>query len=173
MITTHPWKFALLLAAALWGIVLIINWLGPGQVQVSVEQVESLEKSDHIQRVSRYPDKLVVHLHEPLFVRVAEGDIYTDLVYVPRNAASFAFEQRSVEGRWASAELSAPTSQFGESVILLFIVFGIVFLGLQIRQDRRHGSVRRQIAELDAAYRAGTIEEAIYKEKLEDLLPQL
>ena len=91
MITAHPWKFALLLAATLWGIVLIINWLGPGQVQVSVAQVESLERSDHIQRVARYPDKLVVHLHEPLFVRVAEGDLYTDLVYVPRNAASFAF----------------------------------------------------------------------------------
>ena len=59
------------------------------------------------------------------------------------------------------------------ATILFFIVIGFIFLGYQIRQDRRFGSPRRQIAELDAAYRAGEVEEGIYREQLEDLLPKL
>ncbi len=173
MISTTSWKFAIALAAILWGVVLVINWLGPGEVLVSINQVESLEQSGHIEKIIRYPDKLVVHLREALFVRIAEGDMYTDIVYIPRDAESLAFEQRSIEDNIASAEMAVLTSWVGEYTIFFFIFLGVIFLGIQIRHDRRFGSVRRQIAELDTAYRAGAIEEAVYQEKLEDLLPKL
>lgn len=169
----NPWKFALALAAVLWVVVLVINWLGPGEVLVTVEQAELLEKSGHIEKIMRYPDKLVIHLSESLFVRSDKGDTYTDKVYIVRNKTSLALEQRGAESSLASAELPAMTSSVGEWTIFTFIAFGVVFLGLQIRQDRRSGSVRRQIAELDASYRAGAIEEEIYRKKLEDLLPKL
>jgi hypothetical protein len=169
----HSGKFAIVLAAALWGIVLVINWFGPGESLASVEQVELLESADQIKWVSRYPDKLVVNLRTVLYLRIEGRNIYTDVVYVPRDMASMAFERRVIERKQASQELERPTSWVGEFTILFFIVIGFIFLGYQIRQDRRFGSPRRQIAELDAAYRAGEVEEGIYREQLEDLLPKL
>jgi len=173
IMSKSTWSFALALAAMLWGIVLVINWLGPGESLVSIEQVVLLEEGDKVERVLLYPDKLVVDLNETLYLRVEGRNVYTNRVYVPRDVESKDFEMLSIKHKLASGELVSATNWVGEYAILFFIVIGLIFIGLQIRQDRRFGSPRRHIADLDAAFRNGQIEESAYKKQLEDLLPKL
>ncbi len=168
-----PWKFALLLAALLWGIILLINWAGPASIPISVQQLLALEETGNIRAVKLYRDRMVVQLHMPVFIRTEDEQVRGDQVAISRELLG-----RGEIGRWidrgaTEIEEGLFESWSGEIAISFFILVGIAFIVQQIRQDRSTGLPRRRIKELDEAYRAGQIGEEDYRKRLDELLPEL
>jgi len=80
-----PWKFALLLAALLWAIILLINWAGPASIPISVQQLLDLEAAGEIKAVKLYRERMVVQLHQPIFMRTEDGLVRGDQLVVRRD----------------------------------------------------------------------------------------
>ena len=167
-----PAIFASLLGLFLWGIVLVLNWIGSSEVPVSVEQFRELQSERLLTHIEVTP----LGLHGKLAKRVrvlSEGrELVTEQVFLKVGEGEVSENLESWNGSGVIIDYREEAQWSGEwGGILLVVVLlgiGVWHLWSQIQMDRTGiGSPRRRLQQLEDDLKAGKIEEEEYKKSAE------
>ena len=80
-----PAVFAGVLAVALWGIVILLNWLGSEEIPIGEEQFQQLREQDFIDRIQVGSDGIHAWLRQPVQIESGGGRYLTEEIFLPRN----------------------------------------------------------------------------------------
>ena len=171
-----PARFAVILGLLLWGIVLMLNWLGSSEVPVSAEQFRELERENLLTHIEVTP--LGVHGKLAKRVRVlSEGrELVTEEVFLKKEEGEVSDEL----GIWNGSgvvyreETSGPGEWGGILLVVALLGIGGWHLWSQVQMDRHGiGSPRRRLQQLDDDFKAGKIEEEEYRKSSEEIWAEM
>lgn len=168
-----PAMFAGVLAVALWGIVLLLNWLGSEEIPIGEEQFQQLREQDLLARIQVGPDGLHAFLMQPVQIESGGGRYLTEEIFLPRSAG---MERTEIEN-WRSQGIEVSVVEVEQSgfqgVGGVLLVVGLLGIGMwhlwsQVQIDRRGiGSPRRRLQKLDEELKAGKISDEEYRQSAE------
>ena len=174
-----PGFFAGVLAVALWGIVLLLNWLGSAEIPIREDQFQQLREQDLLARIQVGPDGIHAWLMQPVQIESGGGRYLTEEVFLPRN---IGMERTEVEN-WRSQGIEVSVVEAGgggfQGVGGVLLVVGLLGVGIwhlwsQIQNDRRGiGSPRRRLQKLDEELKAGKISDEEYRQSAEAIWAEM
>ena len=169
-----PAVFAGVLAVALWGIVILLNWLGSAEIPIGEEQFQQLREQDFIDRIQVGSDGIHAWLRQPVQIESGGGRYLTEEIFLPRNGG---VERTEIEN-WRSRGMEVSVVNAGrgdgfQGVGGVLLVVGLLGIGLwhlwsQVQKDRRGiGSPRRRLQKLDEELKDGKITPEEYRQSAE------
>ena len=170
-ITAVP--FALCLTLFLFVVVLLLNLLGPAAVPISGEQFDRLREAELIESLILYSYGSEWQLKRMVRVQGREGEQITQRVSVVEEGGGRRIDawrdgggrvlQEEREGQWQ-----------GVLFIISMVGIGGWYLWSQIKLDRKGpGSPRRRLQALEDDRKAGRISDEEFKQRAEQVMPEL
>ena len=165
--------FALCLSLFLFAVVLSLNLLGPAAVTISGEQFDRLREAELIESLILYPYGSEWQLKRTVRLQGREGEQITRRVAVTEEEGRGRIDawregggrvqQEEGEGQW-----------LGALFVILLVGIGGWYLWSQIQLDRKGpGSPRRRLQALEDDRKAGRISEEEFKQRAEQVWPEL
>lgn len=173
-----PIKLALVLAVALFGMVLVLNLLGSPEVRISLEQFQRLTKEGAVEWIKITPAGWYCGLDRVRRIANHHGEFTTRQVLVPGQAEPGA----GLLSEWRSAGIDleysrdpvAPDSGWGGMILVGgLLALGIWYLWQQVRKHRREGSPRQKLQELERDLQAGKVSQEEYAQRAEALWAEM
>ena len=167
-------KVTLILFSLIWVCIILINILRSEATQVPTDVAQRVLDSGLVLKAEIGPSEIVFRLKQRINIRLEVGQVRTQVIETVRSESVAHLEQKLFEEGIGVivTERDRPLIS-GEWVFLAFLVAGIGTLVVKAKKDRRHGSVRQQIADLKSALDQGEIEQEYYSKKVNDLTPYL
>lgn len=154
-------RFAVVLAAALLGLVLLLNVLGSAEVPVPPEYVQRFEKEGMIEAVHLAPGGWHLRLKRPTRVDNGGGEIITREVVVKGQGEPQAEMVANWRLRGIAVEIvpdPEPRSGWVGGLLLAALLgLGIWHLWQQMQKHRREGSPRQHLEALERDLKEGKI----------------
>jgi hypothetical protein len=172
-----PWRLALLMALVLWGVALLLNWVGSSAARITPQQFHQLKSAGLVQRIAVEGSDLHCYLYRPVRLAQEEGQTVTDQV-VWRNGVEDgqleALKEEGIEIVSAQGGGQAYGEWGGWAMVAALLGLSGWHIWSQIQQDRRgQGSARRRLQELEKEYQAGRISPEEYRQRAEALWAEL
>lgn len=157
-------RFALGMAAALGGLVLLLNVLEPPPEAVSLEVFTGLVDKGQIKRILHGPDGLEAYADGPIRWQQDGRYVQATRLWVQTEAGATAaaiagWRQQGIE----VAPLVADSGLGGMLVLVLGLGGGLGYLVYQVRLYRREGSPRQRLKDLEEALENGQIDAEQYQ----------
>ena len=169
-ITAVPFAFCLTLF--LFAVVLLLNLLGPAAVPISGEQFDRLREAGLIESLILYSYGSEWQLKRTVRVKGREGEQITQRVSVVEEGGGRIDAWREGGGRVLQEEGEGQWQ--GVLFIILLVGIGGWYLWSQIQLDRKGpGSPRRRLQALEDDHKAGRISDEEFKQRAEQVWPEL
>ena len=167
-------KVTLILFSLIWFCIILINILRSEVTLVPTHVAQKVVDSGLVLKAEIGHRDIVFRLKEPIKIRLEVGHVRTQAIEIFRNDSAAPLERKLVEKGIGVvvAERDRPSIR-GDWVFLAFFIAGIGTLVVKARRDRRHGSIRQQIADLKSSLDQGEIEQEEYSRRINDLTPYL
>ena len=167
-------KVTLILFSLIWFCIILINILRSEATQVPTDIAQKVVDSGLVLKAEIGPKEIVFRLKEPINIRLEVGQVRTQAIVIVRSDSATNIERKVFEEGIGVVvvERDRPLIR-GDLVFLAFFIAGIGTLVVKARRDRRHGSIRQQIADLKSSLDRGEIEQEEYSRRINDLTPYL
>ena len=167
-------KVTLILFSLIWFCIILINLLRSEATQVPTDIAQKVVDSGLVLNAEIGPTEIVLRLKEPINVRLEVGQVRTKAIVIVRSDTAIHLEKKLIdEGLGVVvAERDRPSIR-GDWVFLAFFIAGIGTLVVKAISDRRHGSIRQQIADLKSSLDQGEIDQEEFSRRINDLTPYL
>lgn len=174
-----PTRLALLLAGGLLGLVLLLSLLGPSELPVDAEQLQSLVDEGRVVSLEPTNAGLRAQLNGPVMLQIGGQGYRTETVRLdgPWNAEdSLRVESWRAEGVTV-LDADRSDSSLRETAWLLavtaLLLFGVFHLVLQARLHRRDGSPRQRLDEARGDLDAGRISREEFERRAQTITLEL
>lgn len=174
-----PGIFAGVLAIALWGIVLLLNWLGSAEIPIGEEQFQQLRDQDLLAQIRVGPDGVHAWLMEPVQIESGGGRYLAEEVFLPRidgvdRTEIENWRSQGIEVSVVGAKEGGWQGMGGFVLVASLLGIGVWHLWSQIQKDRRGiGSPRRRLKKLDEELKAGKISPDEYRQSAEAIWAEM
>ena len=167
-------KVTLILFSLIWLCIILINILRSEVTQVPTDVAQKVVDSGLVLKAEIGPKEIIFRLKQPINIRLEVGHVRTQAIEIFRSDSAAHLERKLVvEGIGVVvAERDRPSIR-GEWIFLAFFIAGIGTLVVKARRDRRHGSIRQQIADLKNSLDQGEIDQEEYSRRIHELTPYL
>ena len=167
-------RVTLILFSLIWICIILINLLRSEASQVPFDIAQRVLDSDLVLKAEIGPNKILFRLKERINIRLEIGHVRTQAIEIIRSNLTTDTERKLLEDGLGVvvSESDSPLIR-GDLVFLAFFIAGIGILVVKARKDRRHGSIRQQIADLKSLLDRGEIEQEEFSRKVNDLTPYL
>jgi len=173
-----PIKLALVLALALFGMVVALNLLGSPEIRISAEQFRQLKHEGAIEKITISPSGWHCGLGRVRRIADSHGEFVTQQVLLadqPEPTAAQLSEWRAagIAIEYNLEPVAQSSGWGGMALISGLLGLGIWYLWQQVRRHRREGSPRQKLQELERELREGRLSQEEYAKKAEALWAEM
>ena len=167
-------KVTLILFSLIWLCIILINLLRSEASQVPTDIAQRILDSGLVSKAEIGPNNILFRLKERINIRLEVGRVRTQAIEIVRSNSTLIIERKLLEeGLGVVVSESDKPLIRGDLVFLAFFVGGTGILVVKATKNRRHGSIRQQIADLKISLDRGEIEQEEFSRKVNDLTPYL
>jgi len=166
------------LAAGTGLLIVLLNWLGSTAVPVTQEQLQKAIDARLVRAIRVVPGGVEASLARGVRVHSAGRDVPAEQVRVqlpeaPDSTDLAEWERRGIRVSVADPREARWRETAGVVVLVLLLSTAVWHLWSQVREDRRHGSPRRRLRDLEMSYAAGEISAEEYQQRAQAIWAEM